>query len=44
MRQQGHDDVATRDFLSRDLDLPSPEQADEARASVFSTRYTGDND
>jgi hypothetical protein len=44
MRQQGHDDVATRDFLSRDLDLPSPEQADEARASVFSTRYTGDHD
>jgi hypothetical protein len=44
MRQQGHDDVATRDFLSRDLDLPSPEQADAARASVFSTRYTGDHD
>jgi hypothetical protein len=44
MRQQGHDDVATRDFLSRDLDLPSPEQADDARASVFSTRYTGVND
>jgi hypothetical protein len=44
MRQQGHDDAATRDFLSRDLDLPSPEQADDARASVFSTRYTGDND
>lgn len=44
MRQQGHDDVATRDFLSRDLDLPSPEQADDARASVFSTRYTGDHD
>jgi hypothetical protein len=44
MRQQGHDDVATRDFLSRDLDLPSPEQADADRAAVFSTRYTGDND
>jgi hypothetical protein len=44
MRQQGHDDAATRDFLSRDLDLPSPEQADAARASVFSTRYTGDHD
>lgn len=44
MRQQGHDDVATHDFLSRDLDLPSPEQADAARASVFSTRYTGDHD
>ena len=22
MRQQGHDDVTTRDFLARDLDLP----------------------
>jgi hypothetical protein len=44
MRQQGHDDVATRDFLSRDLDLPSPEQADADRAAVFSTRYTGDHD
>jgi hypothetical protein len=44
MREQGHDDIATRDFLSRDLDLPSPEQADAARASIFSTRYTGDHD
>lgn len=44
MREQGHDDFATRDFLSRDLDLPSPEQAAAARASIFSTRYTGDND
>ena len=44
MRQQGHDDVATRDFLSRDLDLPSPEEADAARASLFATRYTDDND
>ena len=24
MRQQGHDDVTTRDFLARDLDLPIP--------------------
>ncbi len=44
MRQQGHDDVATRDFLSRDLDLPSPEEAEAARASLFATRYTGDHD
>lgn len=44
MRQQGHDDAATRDFLRRDLDLPSPEDAERARASVFSTRYSGDHD
>ena len=25
MREQGHDDAATRDFLTRDLDLPTPE-------------------
>ena len=44
MRQQGHDDASTRDFLSRDLELPSPEEADRARASVFATRYAGDDD
>jgi hypothetical protein len=44
MRQQGHDDAATRDFLSRDLDLPSPEQADAARAQVFNTRYASNHD
>lgn len=44
MREQGHDDVATRDFLSRDLDLPSPEEATAARAQIFATRYVGDND
>jgi hypothetical protein len=44
MRQQGHDDAATRDFLSRDLDLPSPEEADTTRASIFSTRYAGEHD
>ena len=44
MRQQGHDDVATRDFLSRDLDLPSPEDASAARAHVFATRYAGDHE
>ncbi|OBF38190.1 secretion protein EspD [Mycobacterium sp. ACS1612] len=44
MRQQGHDDVATRDFLTRDLDLPTPEQAKEARAQLFSTRYAGGHD
>jgi hypothetical protein len=44
MREQGHDTVTTRDFLSRDLDLPSPEQARAARAEVFSTRYVRDHD
>ncbi|MEV0671265.1 YbaB/EbfC family DNA-binding protein [Mycobacterium sp. NPDC050441] len=43
MREHGHDDAATRDFLTRDLDLLSPEQADDARAQVFSTRYGGDD-
>jgi hypothetical protein len=44
MRQQGHDNVATRDFLTRDLDLPSPEEAEAARAEVFATRYAGGHD
>jgi hypothetical protein len=44
MRQQGHDDVATRDFLARDLDLPTPDEAKAARAQVFSTRYVGGHD
>ena len=44
MREQGHNDAATRDFLTRDLDLPSPEDARAARAQVFATRYGGDDD
>jgi hypothetical protein len=44
MRQQGHDDVATRDFLARDLDLPTPDEAKAARAQLFSTRYSGGHD
>jgi hypothetical protein len=44
MRQQGHDNVATHDFLTRDLDLPSPEQAEAARAQVFATRYASNHD
>lgn len=44
MREQGHDDAATRDFLTRDLDLPTPEQAHSARAQIFATRYSGDHD
>jgi hypothetical protein len=44
MRQQGHDDSTTRDFLTRDLDLPSPEHASADRADTFTTRYAGDHD
>lgn len=44
MREQGHDDAATRDFLTRDLDLPSPDEARAARARIFATRYAGDHD
>ncbi|WP_293241107.1 YbaB/EbfC family DNA-binding protein [Mycolicibacterium sp.] len=44
MRRQGHDDAATRDFLSRELDLPSPEDASAARAQVFAMRYAGEHD
>ncbi|WP_156618390.1 YbaB/EbfC family DNA-binding protein [Mycobacterium sp. 852013-51886_SCH5428379] len=41
MREQGHDDHATREFLQRDLDLPTPEQAWTRRTEVFSSRYAG---
>ena len=44
MREQGHDSVATRDFLARDLNLPTPEQARTARAELFMNRYIGDHD
>jgi hypothetical protein len=44
MRQQGHDDVATHDFLTRDLELPSPEQAEAARVQLFATRYASNHD
>lgn len=43
MQDQGHDDAATRDFLARDLDLPTPEEARTARANLFATRYSGDH-
>ncbi|MBB2988958.1 hypothetical protein FHR72_000415 [Mycolicibacterium iranicum] len=42
MREQGHDTVATRDFLNRDLELPTPEQARAARAALFTNRYAGE--
>ena len=34
----GHDPVATRGFLERDLGLPSPEAVREERARVFASR------
>jgi hypothetical protein len=44
MREQGHDDAGTRDFLARDLDLPTPEEARAEKAHIFATRYAGDDD
>jgi hypothetical protein len=44
MREQGHDDPATRDFLQRDLGLPTPEEARARRAEVFTTRYAGSHE
>ncbi|MGW0160344.1 hypothetical protein ACWDUN_13605 [Mycobacterium sp. NPDC003323] len=44
MQSHGHDSVDTRDFLTRSVGLPSPEQAREAQARVFSTRYAGGHD
>lgn len=41
MRRRGHDDAATRDFLTRDLELPTPQQARAERARVFAARYGG---
>lgn len=41
MREHGHDTVGTRDFLNRDLGLPSPEQVRQARAELFAKRYRG---
>ncbi|MGB0961259.1 MAG: hypothetical protein ACPGVY_01020 [Mycobacterium sp.] len=42
MREHGHDNVATRDFLNRELDLPTPEQAHAVRAELFRARYAGE--
>jgi hypothetical protein len=44
MSEQGHDRAAIRDFLSRDLGLPSPEEASDTRAQVFTERYAGDHE
>ena len=42
MREHGHDNVGTRDFLTRELDLPTPEQVQAARANLFAARYAGE--
>ena len=44
MQDHGHDATETRDFLTRSVGLPSPEQADAARAQIFATRYAGDHE
>lgn len=44
MQNHGHDHVDTREFLSRNVGLPSPEEADAARAQIFATRYAGEHD
>ncbi|BBY81059.1 YbaB/EbfC family DNA-binding protein [Mycolicibacterium pulveris] len=41
MRTRGHDDAATRDFLTRDLELPTPQQVRAERERIFATRYAG---
>ena len=42
LEELGHDRTEAKDFLSRSLDLPSPEEAAATRAHIFATRYTGD--
>ena len=39
MRMLGHDRVATRGFLERELDLPSPETVLAEKVRVFAVRY-----
>lgn len=42
LEELGHDRAEAKDFLSRSLDLPSPEEAAATRARIFATRYSGD--
>lgn len=44
VRVLGYDPAVMRDSLIRDLDMPTPEQAAEATATVFATRYAADRD
>ena len=43
MQELGHDAAGTRDFLTRNLGLPSPEDVRAARSEIFATRYLGEN-
>ena len=40
MHELGHDRVATRGFLLRNLGLPSPEDVHAEKTRVFATRYS----
>ena len=44
LRDLGHDRAEAKDFLSRSLDLPSPEDAAATRAHIFATRYSREVD
>ncbi|BBZ31081.1 hypothetical protein MMAD_53760 [Mycolicibacterium madagascariense] len=44
MTEEGHDAATTRDFLARDLGLPSPAEAVAAQARVFAARYGDGHD
>lgn len=44
MRRFGHDTAALSAGISRDLLMPTPEQAAAAEARVFATRYSRDDD
>ncbi len=44
MRELGQDHATTRDFLGREMDLPSPDEAIAATAQVFAARYGSDHD
>ena len=44
MQGHGYDTLDTRDFLHRNVGLPSPEETDAAQAAIFATRYAGDHD
>ena len=43
MRRTGYDTAGLSAGLTRDMDMPTPEQAAKATAQVFATRYGGEN-
>jgi hypothetical protein len=44
MAEQGYDAAASKDFLTRELNLPTPDDAAAARAKAFASRYSEDDD